>query len=147
MSFCNRELESQIEGFAAGLQALGLQPGDRVRTVHACHYSVARLVAVVLPCIRKCRVPGFTPQSTRAGTFALFSLLCCCSTVELLLRLNWSKCTFDTLVASMRGLHPQVALFSENGARWLVADQGIMMAGGARLPSVEAPRCWVTALS
>jgi long-subunit acyl-CoA synthetase (AMP-forming) len=47
----------------------------------------------------------------------------------------------------MRGLHPQVALFSENGARWLVADQGIMMAGGARLPSVEAPRCWVTALS
>ena len=26
----------------------------------------------------------------------------------------------------------QVALFSENGARWLVADQGIMMVGGAR---------------
>ena len=25
-----------------------------------------------------------------------------------------------------------MALFSENGARWLVADQGIMMVGGAR---------------
>ena len=33
----------------------------------------------------------------------------------------------------------QVALFSENGARWLVADQGIMMAGGVR-PAVPPER-------
>jgi non-ribosomal peptide synthetase component E (peptide arylation enzyme) len=38
----DRELESQIEGFAAGLQALGLQPGDRVRTVHASRHGVAQ---------------------------------------------------------------------------------------------------------
>lgn len=62
-------------------------------------------------------------------------------------RLHRSIRTFDTQVAPTRGPRPQVALFSENGARWLVADQGIMMAGGARLLSVAAPGGWVTALS